>query len=265
ASTTANASRSDVGAYLSDNGLHGFSLQVPSAYKNGAAHTLQVHYESTASEVGQPFTLTCGSTNYLGFVDSASCSGISGWAADLNRLNTSITVSLWDGATQIASTTANSSRPDVGAAIGDNGVHGYSLQLPSAYANGVSHALQVHFESSSTQLIGSPVTLKCGSATANYAGNVDILNCTTIAGWAADRNNLNTSVNVSIYNGSTLLTTILAATSRPDVGMAIGDNGLHGFSIPTPASLKDGATHTITMLPGNSQTPLAGSQSLSCQ
>jgi hypothetical protein len=264
ASTTANASRSDVGAYLSDNGLHGFSLQLPSAYKNGAAHTLQVHYESTSNEVGQPFSITCGSTNYLGFVDSASCSGINGWAADLDRLNIPITVSLWDGATQIAFITANSSRPDVGAAIGDNGVHGYSLQLPTAYANGASHTLQVHFESSSTQLTGSPVTLKCGSAPANYAGNVDILDCTTIAGWAADRNNLNTSVNVNIYDGSTLLTTVVAATSRPDVGTAIGDNGLHGFSLPTPSSLKDGALHTITMLPGSSQTPLPGAQSLTC-
>jgi hypothetical protein len=261
-SATANISRPDVGAYLSDNGLHGFSLQLPSAYKDGTAHTLQMHYESTASEVGQPFTLTCGSTNYLGFVDSASCSGINGWAADLNRLYNPITVSLWDGATQIASTTANSARPDVGAAIGDNGVHGFSLQLPSAYANGASHTLQVHFESSMTQLTGSPVTLKC--APPNYTGNVDILDCTTIAGWAADLNHLNTTLNVRIYDGSTLLATILSDESRPDVGAAIGDNGLHGFSIPTPASLKDGALHFIEMLPSINAVPLPGRQVLTC-
>ena len=90
-------------------------------------------------------------------------------------MNTPITVSLWDGATQIASTTANASRPDVGAVIGDNGLHGYTLQIPSAYANGVSHSLQVRFESSTTQLTGSPVTLACGSGGgSNDAGYVDI-------------------------------------------------------------------------------------------
>jgi hypothetical protein len=271
ASTTASGSRSDVGAFLGDNGLHGFSLQLPSSYANGVAHTLQVHFESSGTQLpGSPITLTCGSSgavSYVGWVDTASCSGINGWAADRNRLNQSITVSLWDPATQaqIASTTANGSRPDVGTAIGDNGLHGYSLQLPSAYSNGASHALQVRFETSATQLSGSPVTLTCGSASTNYAGYVDVLNCSTIAGWGADRNSLNNSINISVYDGSTLLTTVSASGSRSDVGTYLGDNGLHGFSLATPASLLDGRAHLVTVRPGNSSNALAGPQSLTCQ
>ncbi len=108
------------------------------------------------------------------------------------------------------------------------------------------------------------MTIDCNSGAHNYAGNVDILSCSTIAGWAADRDTLNSSITISIYDGSTLLDTITANGSRPDVGTFLGDNGLHGFSIATPVSVKTGSPHTITVRPGSSSTPLAGLQSLTC-
>src|SRR5260370_40393217 len=77
----------------------------------------------------------------------------------------------------------------------------------------------------------------------NYEGFFDVGDCNAIAGWAADLNRPNIPINVSIYDGSTLLTTVLANLSRPDVANAIGDNGLHGFSIPFPAALKTGQPH----------------------
>ena len=155
-----------------------------------------------------------------------------------------------------------------GAALGDNGLHGFTLQLPASYVNGVAHTLQVHYASSATQVNGSPVTLTCGSSGGtppNYAGNVDVLSCSTIAGWAADRNSLNSSIGVGIYDGSTLLTTVTANGSRPDVGTYLGDNGLHGFGVSTPAAIKNGVAHTITVRPGTFTTPLAGPQTLTCQ
>jgi hypothetical protein len=274
ASTAANASRPDVGAAIGDNGVNGFTLLLPSAYANGALHTLQVRYESSTTQVhGSPVTLTCGSSggsgpvSYVGFVDANSCyAGISGWAADRNRLNQSIVVSLWDPDTQaqIASTTANVSRPDVGAAIGDNGLHGFTIPIPVTYANSEPHTLQVRFETSTTQLTGSPITTGC-SATAihNYVGAVDTLSCPTISGWVADRDSLNTSVTIGVFDGSTLLTSIVANGARPDVGTFLDDNGLHGFSFATPAALKDGAVHTVTMQAGFAVT-VPGPQSLVC-
>jgi hypothetical protein len=71
--------------------------------------------------------------------------------------------------------------------------------------------------------------------------------CNALAGWAADRNRLNTPINVSVFDGATLVTNVLANVSRPDVGSAVGDNGLHGFNIPTPASLKNGQPHTVSV------------------
>src|SRR2546430_11764790 len=97
-----------------------------------------------------------------------------------------------------------------------------------------------------TSLCGSPSAF-AWSAAVYYAGLVDGANCTSISGWAADRNRLNTSINVSLYDGATLITTVLANGSRPDVGSYLGDNGLHGFSIATPASLKNGMSHYLSL------------------
>src|SRR5438034_3602518 len=79
--------------------------------------------------------------------------------------------------------------------LGDNGLHGFSIATPASLKNGVAHSLSLKFESSSTNLSGSPTSITC-SASPNYAGWVDAANCTSISGWAADRNRLNTSINV---------------------------------------------------------------------
>ena len=267
ASTTANGSRSDVGGVLGDNGLHGFSIPIPAGTANGVAHNLQIRYETSSTQLlGSPATLTCGAaggTNYTGYVDSSSCSGISGWAADKNRLNTPIVVTLWDGGTQIASTTANGSRSDVGGVLGDNGLHGFSIPIPAGTANGATHTLQIRYETSASQLAGSPTNLTCGSSgSANFAGYVDSLSCTSFSGWAADKNALNTSLTVQFFDGGTLLGSTVANISRSDVGSLLGDNGLHGFVIGTPAGIKDGNTHTISVRPVGSLFVLPGAQTV---
>ncbi|HEX8197364.1 MAG TPA: IPT/TIG domain-containing protein, partial [Pyrinomonadaceae bacterium] len=70
---------------------------------------------------------------------------------------------------------------------------------------------------------------------------------------------VNTPINVSIYDGNTLITTVLANQSRPDVGNYVGGNGLHGYSIPTPAGLKDGQPHSISVKFEQSSTQLINS------
>jgi hypothetical protein len=98
-----------------------------------------------------------------------------------------------------------------------------------------------------------------------YEGFVDFASCDSIVGWAADRTRLNTAINVSIYDGSTLVTTVLANTLRSDVGSYLGDNGVHGFAIPTPAAFKNGQTHTLRVRFEDSTVNLTNSpQTLTC-
>lgn len=268
-SLTANGSRADVGAYLGDNGLHAFNFPLPASIRTGGTHTFHVRFDNTLAELaGSPVTLTCTSPSpaYEGWVDGASCSaGIHGWAADLNGLGLSITVSLWYNGTQIASTLANGSRPDVGAVIGDNGLHGFSLSLPSKYLDGVSRNYSMHFENSSVALsAGTSIPLSCSIA-ALYAGYLDSANCTGFSGWAANHGVLNQSFALDVVQGSTTLVTVLADLSRPDVGAYLGDNGIHGFSFATPIALKDGAPHVVNLRFSGTSTLIGNSpQTLQC-
>jgi len=263
ATVLANQSRPDVGSFLGDNGLHGFTIPTPASLKNGAAHTVSVRFETSGTNLANsPQSLTCsGAPIYAGFVDQLDCNVIKGWAADRNRLNTSINVSVYDGATLIATVLANQSRPDVGSFLGDNGLHGFTIPTPASLKNGAAHTVSVRFETSNTSLGNSPRSLTCTS----YEGFVDQMDCNVIKGWAADRNRLNTPINVSIYDGATLIATVLANQSRPDVGAHLGDNGLHGFTIPTPASLKNGTPHTVSVRFESSNANLGNSpRSLTC-
>jgi hypothetical protein len=108
ASALANLPRPDLASVLGDNGQHGFAIAIPAGYADGLRHTLQLRFESSDTQLSaSPVTVTCGSVvvpNYTGYVDSASCAtGITGWAADRNRPNQSIDVTLWNGSTQVAS------------------------------------------------------------------------------------------------------------------------------------------------------------------
>ena len=102
-------------------------------------------------------------------------------------------------------------------------------------------------------------------ATPAYEGFVDFVSCDSIVGWAADRTQLNSPILVSIYDGSTFVTNVLANTLRSDVGSYLGDNGLHGFAIPTPSRFKDGQTHTLRVRFEDSTINLTNSpQTLTC-
>ena len=117
-----------------------------------------------------------------------------------------------------------------------------------------------------THSASTTATISSGGTPPNYEGYFDGADCSGIWGWAADRNRLNTSINVDIYDGSTLiLANVPANQSRPDVGSYLGDNGLHGFGIATPASLKNGQPHSLTVrFAGTSQALTLSPRSITC-
>jgi hypothetical protein len=79
----------------------------------------------------------------------------------------------------------------------------------------------------------------------SYEGNHDGADCNTIFGWAWDRSRPEIRVNVEIYDGSNLLAVVPANQFRQDlVNAGIGD-GYYGFYYSTPASLKNGQSHSI--------------------
>ncbi len=101
--------------------------------------------------------------NYAGSLEHAGCDTITGWAADDDRLNTSITVSIYDNQTLVTTVLASNYRPDVATYLGDNGLHGFSIATPSSFQNGLTHQVNVRFETSGVDLTASPASLTCAT------------------------------------------------------------------------------------------------------
>ena len=89
-----------------------------------------------------------------------------------------------------------------------------------------------------------------------YQGFHDGAGCNTISGWAWDPNNPSSLVNVDIYDGTTLIGTSPANMYREDLLNALGSPN-HGFSFNTPATLRNGAAHTINVKFSGTNTLLA--------
>lgn len=249
-------------------GYHGFNFPSPARLKDGQPHSVRVKIADTnvnLTNTPKQINSACGTqaTNYIGYVDGASCDTLSGWAADKSSLNQAIYVNIYDGNTLLATTLANQPRPDVGGLLGDNGLHGFRITTPESLKDRQQHTLSVRFESSAISLTNSPKSLTCG-AEPNYDGWVDFADCSVIRGWAADKNRPNTSINVRIYDGGTLVTEVTASQLRSDVGTYLKDNGQHGFNIATPDVFKTGQ-HTLSVKFESSSTNLSNSpKSLSC-
>lgn len=92
-----------------------------------------------------------------------------------------------------------------------------------------------------------------------FGGAHELANCSSIAGWAWDPKFPNSPISVDIFDGSTLLATVPANLYRQDLFNAGKGDGRHGFSWPVPASLKNGASHSISVKFAGTQTNLPGS------
>src|SRR6266567_1447403 len=76
-------------------------------------------------------------------------------------------------------------------------------------------------------------------------GTLDSADNKVIQGWAWDPQQPDRPVEVDIFDGKTLLGKATADRFRKDLADNRKGNGRHGFIFPTPASLKDGRTHSI--------------------
>src|SRR5260370_37503600 len=127
-------------------------------------------------------------------------------------------------------------------------MHGFNYSVPAISplkerAPPAVYALSVH---AAPAITASPMTVgPCsGPPAPQYAGWLDAADCNTIRGWIADRNRLNISLTVSIYDGATLLASGVPADQfYQGVADYLHDNGMHGFTYAVPANspLKSGS------------------------
>ena len=149
-----------------DSGFHGFSLNTPIIFKDGKQHSITVGIGPQERRGWGPNSvsklITCQPVpRYAGNFDSANCSSISGWAADLNRLSQSIDIELYSDNIKIQTVKADLIRSDVAKAIGDNGKHGFIMSVPKTLKDNKTHTLTVNYESSKSVLSSSPKQVRC--------------------------------------------------------------------------------------------------------
>jgi hypothetical protein len=203
---------------------------------------------------GRTFTVVQGiPPQYQGFHDGAGCGTISGWAWDANNPAFAINVDIFDGNFFIATAPANMYREDLLNVLGSPN-HGFSFPTPANLKDGAVHSITVKISGTNIVLGGGPKGLRCSGGT-NLQGSHDGAGCHTISGWAWDANDPGNIVNVDIYADGALIGTIAATQYRQDLANIYGQP-YHGFNFPTPASLRDGQRHIITVKFGGTNTNL---------
>jgi hypothetical protein len=105
----------------------------------------------------------------------------------------------------------------------------------------------------------SPITDPKPTAPAHFEGSLDIVDVGSVRGWAMDGSRPEKPIQVEIYDGNTLLSTIVASEFREDLKNAGKGDGKHAFNYPLPQTLRDGQSHTISVKYAGSSSDLPGS------
>lgn len=82
------------------------------------------------------------------------------------------------------------------------------------------------------------------------AGYLDRASCESFAGWAVDPDNVDAEIPVHVYidgpaGVGKFLMEIYPNTKRPEVNDIFGNKGVYGFTIGTPAEVRDGKEHKL--------------------
>lgn len=256
----ANASRSDIAAAFGGAGpLHGFSGSIP-VTQSGSYRVCVFPITS-----GGGWLLECRSFNVAGvapvaFLDNAVVQqagnsaniAVSGWAYEPANVASATEVDVYvdrpDGSTYGVAVKSNGSRPDVSAAFGITGSHGFATAIPitaagnyrvCAYAIGQSYLGQGVTSLGCRSLVAGPsspigsldgVALKSAS---NGTKSIEV------NGWAIDTALPTTPMPVHIYldrpDGTTVGIPLVANGTRADVGAIYSSAGaFHGFQSSIP-------------------------------
>jgi RHS repeat-associated protein len=113
------------------------------------------------SLLGILLSTSAAAQNYLGYLDAADCSSISGWAEDFNNPGTAINVEIWDGSTYVTTTAANLYRSDVG-------YHAFTISTPASLKNNQYHYIYVKYSGTNLYLYNSDRPLYCTATSNGY-------------------------------------------------------------------------------------------------
>ena len=239
---TANGPRPDAGGPLGDPNI-GFFFDPPalSAGKHNA--TVSVIDPQT----NKPLVLATGqiSSDPVGIIDIATLTHSQGWVYDPHLRDTPVPIQLVVDGKVVATSTGNTSRPDIAVAFNGNGNHGYSVDYASLGPG--THTVQLKEVNSNN----TTTTLATQTLADHVVGSVDIANSSTIAGWAFDPFAPSTPIQVVVNLDGTDYPAISANQSRPDLSGVLPDPN-HGYFGTMPTNLT--GTHIVKVYGINPDT-----------
>ncbi len=106
---------------------------------------------------------------------------------------------------------------------------------------------------------GAASTPAAPGAPAGAEGSLELADAKLIAGWAYDPGNPNAPVALEIYDGTTMLSTVVAKEFRGDLKANGKGDGKHFFMVSTPPNIKDGKAHWIRVTVATTHFELPGS------
>jgi len=232
-----------------------FALALPRAACDGAEHELAVSLEGRASHVfGTPQRRTLGELKLGEF--SVSLGHVRGalWphlflqpAPDNQPQQTSVNIML-DGAL-VRALTVNF--------VWENGVPQpglFSFKLPMTVSDGQPHELRVHLPDLGAELptVDGRETLVLQEP---LCGQLEEIKQGVVAGWVFDVRRPRESLEVSLFDGDTLLDSKLTHLARADVNRAFSTEGNHGFSFQLPTEVADARRHHLRVYVGSHRLP----------
>jgi hypothetical protein len=243
ASTTANASRPDVGrAWKGYGDAHGIATTFAAA---GGTHQVCAYGINAAGSGGNTLlgcqTVKVADSSPFGGMDvslSGSTATVRGWTIDPDTAEP-LRVDLYVDGKGAASTTANVRRPDVGRAYPSAGPdHGITAALSLAAGRHQVCAYAINVGAGRNALLGCQTVTVTG---ASPVGGMDVSSrsagTATVAGWTFDPDQPRTSLRVDVYEGTRGVASTTAAASRPDVARAHPSAGAaHGIDVTFAAS-----------------------------
>ncbi len=119
---------------------------------------------SASTPTSTPSSVPNKNTAY-GYFDVANCSGLHGWAVDMDTPEQSISIELKEGTESLGVYRADQDSADVNRIVRVTGAHRFSVPVPASLRDGKEHKISVYGLDSTTssrkELMLSPRTLTC--------------------------------------------------------------------------------------------------------
>jgi hypothetical protein len=154
---------------------------------------------------------------------------IEGWAFDEDQPTSSIELSIYVGGKLFTTVVADQHRPDL-QTLGTGRVeYGFAVEAPS----GMRPDEVVFGRYKDEFIIQSP-----SSRQSHLRGWIDRIEGGTIEGWAFDEDQPASSIELSIYVGGKLFTTVFADQPRADLQILGTGRVEYGFAVEAPSDMR---------------------------